>query len=277
MAWPTNLGSKVMKNPVTCPDILLERVISALEGATEDQQYLIDLAGARVARKWRWTGRVQENARLIDSIRRRQFYAPHNQEVQRALAADMRRARAIFAKLEFDPREWLDGSLRPESGGWRLPLAATGVMDVVSAVTDAEGESTMTSPTEKQPTETPTGTSQEPKPTRKARVGARRAHVVPSKAKAGQKAASARKRPKTAKGTKPAHSGAGPRQGSKTAKVLDLLKRPGGATQKELMKATGWLPHSVRGFISGTLCKRMGLTVASVKGEDGKRSYSIKA
>ena len=33
------------------------------------------------------------------------------------------------------------------------------------------------------------------------------------------------------------------RDGSKSAKMLDLLKRPGGATSKELMKATGWLPH----------------------------------
>jgi hypothetical protein len=38
------------------------------------------------------------------------------------------------------------------------------------------------------------------------------------------------------------------RDGSKTAKILDLLKRPGGVTSKDLMKATGWLPHSVRGF-----------------------------
>jgi hypothetical protein len=42
------------------------------------------------------------------------------------------------------------------------------------------------------------------------------------------------------------------------------------------MKATDWQPHSVRGFISGTLGKKMGLTVASVKGEDGERRYSIK-
>jgi hypothetical protein len=43
------------------------------------------------------------------------------------------------------------------------------------------------------------------------------------------------------------------------------------------MKATGWLPHSVRGFISGTLGKKMQLTVVSTKAEDGQRSYSVKA
>jgi hypothetical protein len=67
------------------------------------------------------------------------------------------------------------------------------------------------------------------------------------------------------------------RDGSKTAKILDLLKRPGGATSKELMKATGWLPHSVRGFLSGTVRKKMGLTVTSAKGEDGERTYSVEA
>jgi hypothetical protein len=67
------------------------------------------------------------------------------------------------------------------------------------------------------------------------------------------------------------------RQGSKTAKVLDLLKRSGGATLKEIMKATGWQAHSVRGFLSGTLGKKMKLTVTSTKAEDGARSYSVKA
>jgi nucleoid-associated protein YgaU len=112
------------------------------------------------------------------------------------------------------------------------------------------------------------------KPTKKAHADARRAHVAPKKAKADTKAAASKKVPKAPKGAKKA---AGPRDGSKTAKILDLLKRPGGATSKELMKATGWQPHSVRGFISGTVGKKMKLTVVSSKGEDGERNYSIKA
>jgi hypothetical protein len=42
------------------------------------------------------------------------------------------------------------------------------------------------------------------------------------------------------------------------------------------MKATGWQPHSIRGFLSGTIGKKMGLAVTSTKGEDGERNYSIK-
>jgi hypothetical protein len=69
---------------------------------------------------------------------------------------------------------------------------------------------------------------------------------------------------------------AGARQGSKTAKVLDLLKSQGGATIKELMKATGWQPHSVRGFLSGTVGKKMALVVTSTKNDDGERIYAVK-
>jgi hypothetical protein len=65
------------------------------------------------------------------------------------------------------------------------------------------------------------------------------------------------------------------RGGSKTAQILDLLKRPGGATLKELMKATGWQAHSVRGFLSGALKKKMRTPVESLKKGDGDRTYRI--
>src|SRR5262249_35762519 len=87
------------------------------------------------------------------------------------------------------------------------------------------------------------------------------------------KATPSKKAPKARKkANKPAA-----RQGSKTAQILELLKRPGGATLHPLMAATEWQPHSVRGFISGTLGKKLGLTVESAKGEDGARTYSLKA
>jgi hypothetical protein len=65
------------------------------------------------------------------------------------------------------------------------------------------------------------------------------------------------------------------RAGSKTAQTLDLLKRDGGATLAEIIELAGWQAHSVRGFISGALGKKMGLIVESVKREDGQCVYSI--
>ena len=63
------------------------------------------------------------------------------------------------------------------------------------------------------------------------------------------------------------------RDGSKKAIVLDLLQRADGATLKDIMDATGWQAHSVRGFISGQLTKKMGLTIESSKNEAGGRTY----
>ena len=113
--------------------------------------------------------------------------------------------------------------------------------------------------------------NEQPKAAKRGKAGVRSAHVTPKKGKAGKKASPAKKAPKGAK------KATGARDGSKAAKILDLLKRPGGATAKQLMKATGWQPHSVRGFLSGTVSKKMGMTVTSAKGEDGERTYSVKA
>jgi Protein of unknown function (DUF3489) len=65
------------------------------------------------------------------------------------------------------------------------------------------------------------------------------------------------------------------RDGSKTATIVELMKREGGVSLKAIMEATGWQAQSVRGFISGTLTKKMGLAVVSIKGENGERTYSI--
>ena len=62
---------------------------------------------------------------------------------------------------------------------------------------------------------------------------------------------------------------------TKTAKIIALLKRPVGASLKALMRETGWQSHSVRGFISGTLGKKMGLRVRSFQRE-GERVYVVK-
>jgi hypothetical protein len=66
------------------------------------------------------------------------------------------------------------------------------------------------------------------------------------------------------------------RAGTKGAAIIELLRREAGATLPELVAASGWQAHSVRGFLSGTLKKKHGLTVASEKA-DGIRRYRIAA
>jgi hypothetical protein len=148
------------------------------------------------------------------------------------------------------------------------------VIHVVTAVINRQGEN-MKTIAEETATSPALPAEEQPKASKKAARAPRRAPVAPAKAKSGKKARPAKKAPKGRAKFKAAKPEA--RDGSKTAKILDLLKRPGGVTSKELMKATGWLPHSVRGFLSGTVSKKLGLTVTSAKGEDGERTYSVEA
>jgi len=67
----------------------------------------------------------------------------------------------------------------------------------------------------------------------------------------------------------------GPREGSKEALVVALLSRKGGVTRSEVAKATGWLEHSVGGFMSGTAKTKLGLPVESYKTEKGERAYRL--
>ena len=61
---------------------------------------------------------------------------------------------------------------------------------------------------------------------------------------------------------------------SKQDEVIAMLRRPEGATVNEVASATGWQRHTVRGVFSGTLKKKLGLTIASAKEERG-RVYRI--
>jgi len=104
--------------------------------------------------------------------------------------------------------------------------------------------------------------SETPTPTRKHRGATRKPLAGTSK--------TAKKSPKAA------HKNRHARRGSKTAKVIALLQRSKGATLAELMKATGWQAHSVRGFLSGTLSKKLGMKIESNKPAGGARLYSIR-
>lgn len=103
------------------------------------------------------------------------------------------------------------------------------------------------------------------KGSKKARVAKPGAPGAPAKDKASKNAKAA-KEPKQRKQAAQ----------TKSAQVLALLKRKGGVTVQEIMAATEWQPHTVRGFLAGTVRKKLGLIVTSTKAEDGKRSYVIE-
>jgi hypothetical protein len=64
--------------------------------------------------------------------------------------------------------------------------------------------------------------------------------------------------------------------GSKQARVVAMLRAPAGATIAGMMKATGWQKHSVRGFLTAVVRKRLKLKLTSDK-VDGNRVYQIAA
>ena len=65
------------------------------------------------------------------------------------------------------------------------------------------------------------------------------------------------------------------RPGTKLAALVMALRRPQGATSLQLMLATGWQPHTVRGAISGMLRKKLGLNVVLAHNDTGERVYRV--
>ena len=121
-----------------------------------------------------------------------------------------------------------------------------------------------------------------------ATAGEQGAHVAPAKASSKKQAIAKKGAPKAqppAKGAKPkndtrqttktAKPQAGPRPGSKGAKVLALLARINGASLTELIKATKWQAHSIRGFLS-TASRKHRVTIESFKNDKGERIYRAK-
>jgi hypothetical protein len=133
--------------------------------------------------------------------------------------------------------------------------------------------------------------------TQAAAVAEQGAHVAPEKApskKGASQKKGAPKGQKTAKGAKtkaatpkkeakagkkaakPARTkeASAPRAESKGAKIIEMIGRAKGATLAEIMKATAWQAHSVRGFIS-TAAKKNRIKIESSKNDSGDRVYKI--
>src|SRR5262245_51362350 len=89
--------------------------------------------------------------------------------------------------------------------------------------------------------------------------------ATPKKARATKKVA---KPKKTAKAIK---ANGGPKSRSKAEKVLELVRRKDGATLAEIAKATDRQNHTIRGFVSGHVTKKLGLNVESTKSEAWER------
>ena len=66
-----------------------------------------------------------------------------------------------------------------------------------------------------------------------------------------------------------------PREGTKQATMIAMLQRKDGATIAEIVEATGWQQHTVRGAFAGALKKKLGLTIASEKEEKRGRVYRV--
>jgi len=109
---------------------------------------------------------------------------------------------------------------------------------------------------------------------KKTAKGAAKKAAKPAAKKDAKPAAKKAPKPAGKKSPKSADNSI-PREFSKKAIVLDLLHRKEGATLAEIAKATNWQLHSIRGFISGQLTKKMGLTVESSKNAAGERQYRI--
>jgi hypothetical protein len=114
--------------------------------------------------------------------------------------------------------------------------------------------------------------SEEPAPD--THVAPQSPDVAPEAAPAKNKATRAKKAPAAAT-TKEAGA---PREGSKTSRVIAMLRREGGTTLEEIMTAMDWQKHTTRAMLSagGSLTKKHGLVVISEKLGD-KRVYSIKS
>ena len=130
--------------------------------------------------------------------------------------------------------------------------AATGAPEAATAPTPADSDAPAV---------------EAPAPTTEADGAATPAKSKPAKRKGkakAAKAAPAASEPEAATGVTPTAKPT-PRAGTKQALMIEMLKRPEGATVEQIAAATGWQHHTIRGAISGALKKKLGLTVEAIR------------
>jgi Protein of unknown function (DUF3489) len=149
-----------------------------------------------------------------------------------------------------------------------LRITRTGLEAIGVESEDDAREATMTPDTA--PTsveaENATGTSA---PASEVDGANKRAKTKPAKGR-GKKAtttARATGEPETAPAGEPTAKPT-PRAGTKQAQMIEMLKRPAGATVEQIAAATGWQHHTIRGAISGALKKKLSLTVEATRTRD---------
>jgi predicted ArsR family transcriptional regulator len=101
-----------------------------------------------------------------------------------------------------------------------------------------------------------------PAPASEADGATKRAKGRPAKGKKARTTARATSEPEAGGEPSPKPT---PRAGTKQAQMIEMLKRPEGATVEQIAEATGWQHHTIRGAISGALKKKLGLTVEATR------------
>jgi len=116
-------------------------------------------------------------------------------------------------------------------------------------------------------------------PARKASVKTKAGVSTKSRRVAKSTPSSKTSKPKAPKKQKKAHTTqtSTRHNGTKHDQILNLLRRKQGASLEELQKVSGWQAHSVRGFLSGTVKKKLGFKLRSTVSKSGERRYAVPA
>jgi hypothetical protein len=142
-----------------------------------------------------------------------------------------------------------------DGGPGRVVITSEGMAAIGVEADDDEAPTAMdTAPTSAK-ADSP---AEAPAPASEANGAAKRAKTKPAKGKG-------RKATKTAPAAGEPTPKPTPRAGTKQAQMIEMLRRPEGATVEQIAAATGWQHHTIRGAISGALKKKLGLTVEATR------------